>query len=110
MTSSRHGPHALGFTRATMAGTEGCQAARRSKTQKAGLSWDHSLQLDWVNVEPLVTAGQLYGGEYVTESRTASSPCAESRLQTEALIQLNDSKGLSSMRERGWSPRSGVRA
>ena len=72
MTSSRHGPHALGFTRATMAGTEGCQAARRSKTQKAGLSWDHSLQLDWVNVEPLVTAGQLYGGEYVTESRTAS--------------------------------------
>jgi hypothetical protein len=30
MTSSQHGPYALGYTHATMAGTKGCQAARRS--------------------------------------------------------------------------------
>ena len=79
MTTSRRGPDALGPTRATLAGTKGCQAARRSKTQKAGLGWDHSLQLDWVNAEPLVTAGQPYGGECVPGSRTSSSPCPERR-------------------------------
>ncbi len=36
MTSSPHGPYALGCTRATMAGTEGCQTVRWSKSQKAG--------------------------------------------------------------------------
>ena len=32
MTSSRHGPDAPGHTHATMAGTTGCQAARRSQS------------------------------------------------------------------------------
>ncbi len=36
MTSSPHGPYALGCTRATMVGTEGSQTARWSKSQKAG--------------------------------------------------------------------------
>ena len=36
MTSSPHGPYALGCTRATMAGTEGRQTVRWSKSQKAG--------------------------------------------------------------------------
>ena len=36
MTSSPHGPYALGCTRATMVGTEGCQTVRWSKSQKAG--------------------------------------------------------------------------
>ena len=31
MTSSQYGPYIQGCTRATMAGTEGCQAARRSE-------------------------------------------------------------------------------
>ena len=58
MTSSPHGPYAWGYTRATMAGTKGCNAARRSQSQKAGLSSDRSLQLDSVKSESLVIADQ----------------------------------------------------
>ena len=65
MTSSHHAPYALGCTHATMAGTKSCQPARVSKSQKAGLSSDWSLQLDSMKPESLVTAGQQYGGEYV---------------------------------------------
>ena len=36
MTSNHHAPYVLGYTRATMAGTEGSEAARWSKSQKAG--------------------------------------------------------------------------
>ena len=65
MTSSQHDPYALGYTHATMTGTEGRQAARRSQSQKAGLSSDCGLQLAHMKVELLVTAGQHYGGEDV---------------------------------------------
>ena len=41
-----------------MAGTKGSKPARGSKSQKAGLSWDRSLQLDSVNAESLVIAYQ----------------------------------------------------
>ena len=58
MTSSPHGPYAQGYTRATMTGTEGCEAARWSESQKAGLSTDWSLQLDSMKVESLVIADQ----------------------------------------------------
>ena len=58
MTSSHHGPYGEGYTRATMAGTEGRQAARWSQSQKAGLSSDWSLQLDSMKLESLVIAGQ----------------------------------------------------
>ncbi len=58
MTSSHRGSYALGYTHATMAGTEGCQAARRSESQKAGPSSDRRLQLACVKSELLVTAGQ----------------------------------------------------
>ena len=58
MTSSYHGPYAQGYTRATMIGTEGCQAARRSESQKADPSTDCSLQLDCMKVESLVIADQ----------------------------------------------------
>ena len=37
-TSSHHAPYALGCTRATMAGTEGCHPARGSGSRKAGPS------------------------------------------------------------------------
>ena len=37
MTSSHHGPYVLGYTRATMAGTERCETVTLSKSQKAGL-------------------------------------------------------------------------
>ncbi len=58
MTSSPHGLYAQGCTRATMAGTMGCDTARWSQSQKTGLSWDCSLQLDCRNVELLVIADQ----------------------------------------------------
>ena len=65
MTSSHHAPYALGCTYATMAGTNGCELARASKSEKTGLSSDWSLQLDSMKLESLVTAGQQYCGEYV---------------------------------------------
>ena len=58
MTSSHHGPYAQGDTRATMAGTEGSDAARWSESQKTGLSSDCSLQLDCMKLESLVIAHQ----------------------------------------------------
>ena len=65
MTSSPHGPYAQGDTRATMASTEGSEPARVSKSLKAGLSSDCSLQLDCMKPESLVIADQPSRGEYV---------------------------------------------
>ena len=65
MTSSHHGLYAQGDTRATMAGTEGCQAARWSQSRKAGLSSDWSLKPDSMKLESLVIAHQPWRGEYV---------------------------------------------
>ncbi len=58
MTSSPHGPYVQGYTRATMAGTEGSELARVSESQKASLSTDWSLQLDSMKSESLVIADQ----------------------------------------------------
>ena len=58
MTSSHHGPYGLGYTRATMAGTEGCKGASRSQSQKTCRSPDWSLQLDSMKSESLVIADQ----------------------------------------------------
>ena len=58
MTSSPHGLYAWGYTRTTMAGTEGCEAARWSESFKTGRSPDRSLQLDSVKSESLVIANQ----------------------------------------------------
>jgi hypothetical protein len=65
MTSSQHGLYILGDTHATMAGTMGREAARRSQSIKAGLSSDCRLQLACMKSELLVTAGQPHCGEYV---------------------------------------------
>ena len=48
----------MGYTRATMVGTEGCKLARGSQSQKAGRSPDWSLQLDSMKSESLVIADQ----------------------------------------------------
>ena len=58
MTSSQHGPYAQGYTHATMAGTAGREAARRSQSPKAGPSSDCRLQPACMKPELLVTAGQ----------------------------------------------------
>ena len=58
MTSNHHAPYDLGYTRATMDGTEGSEAARWSETQKPVPSSDCSLQLDCMKMESLVIANQ----------------------------------------------------
>jgi hypothetical protein len=58
MTSSQHGPYALGYTHATMGGTEGSNGAILSQSHKAILSSDCRLKLACMKLELLVTAGQ----------------------------------------------------
>ncbi len=70
MTSSHHAPYGLGYTRATMDGTKSSKPAMVSQSQKAILSSDRSLQLDYVKLESLVIANQQCRGEYVLGSCT----------------------------------------
>ena len=58
MTSSQHGPYALGNTHATMDGTMGSHPATGSQSLKAILSSDCRLKLACMKSELLVTAGQ----------------------------------------------------
>jgi hypothetical protein len=58
MTSNHHAPYVLGYTRATMDGTKGCEAARWSQSQKAVRSSDCRLQLACMKPELLVIADQ----------------------------------------------------
>ena len=58
MTSNHHAPYVLGYTRATMVGTKGCETARWSQSHKAGLSSDCRLQLACMKSESLVIADQ----------------------------------------------------
>ena len=79
MTSSQHGPYVRGYTRATMAGTKGCDTVRWSESQKAGLSSDCRLQLAYMKLESLVTADQLRCGECVPGPCTHRPSRHESR-------------------------------
>ncbi len=58
MTSSPHGPYVQGYTRATMDGTMGCEAARCSQPLKTILSSDCRLQLACMKLESLVIVDQ----------------------------------------------------
>ena len=58
MTSNHHALYDLGYTRATMAGTEGSETAKLSKTQKACPSSDCTLQLECMKLELLVIVDQ----------------------------------------------------
>ena len=70
MTSSHHGPHGVGYKRATMGGTKGCYPAKGSESQKTARSPNWSLQFDSMKLESLVIGGQTYSGEYVLGSCT----------------------------------------
>ena len=70
MMSSHHAPYVSGYTRATLAGTEGCKPVRGSESQKAGPGSDWRLKLASMKSESLVTVGQLYYREYVPGSCT----------------------------------------
>ena len=86
MTSSQYGPYAQGCTRATMAGTEGPQAARRRKPLRAGPSSDRGLQPDPVKSDLLVTAYQLRRRECVPGPCTHRPSHHESRLHPKSGI------------------------
>ncbi len=58
MTSSQHGSYVLGYTHATMGGTEGSEGAIWSESQKAILSSDCRLKFACMKLELLVTADQ----------------------------------------------------
>ena len=84
MTSSPHGLYDQGYTRATMAGTKRREAARRSQSQKTGLSSDWSLQLDSMKSESLVIADQhaavnTFPGLVHTARHTMGVKCSRSR-------------------------------
>ena len=79
MTSSHHGLYVQGYTRATMAGTTGCDTARWSESQKAGLGSDWRLKLASMKAELLVIADQQCRGEYVPGSCTHRPSHHESR-------------------------------
>ena len=83
MTSSPHGLYAQGYTRATMAGTKGCNTVRWSESQKAGPSSDWSLQLDSMKSESLVIADQqaavnTFPGLVHTARHTTKACCTRS--------------------------------
>ena len=83
MTSSQHGSYVEGYTHATMAGTAGCQAVRRSQSPKAGPSLDCRLQLACMKPELLVTAGQhtavnTFPGLVHTARHTMGVDCSRS--------------------------------
>ncbi len=58
MTSSPHGPYGLGYTRATMAATDGQRKRELEQIPKSRLSSDCTLQLGCMKVESLVIAEQ----------------------------------------------------
>ena len=58
MTSNHHALYVLGYTRATMVGTEGSDRAISSESQKADPSSDCRLQLACMKSELLVIANQ----------------------------------------------------
>ena len=79
-TSSQHVPYVLGYTHVTMNhNNESRKSAMTSKSQKLILSGDWSLQLDSMNLDLVVIAGQLYRGEYVLASCTHRPSNQQSR-------------------------------
>ena len=84
MTSSHHGPYEQGYTRATMAYTEGSESASWSESHKVRLSPDWSLQLDSMKSESLVIANQnvavnTFPGLVHTARHTMGVGCTRSR-------------------------------
>src|SRR6202022_1226296 len=86
-TSNHHAPYVLGCTHATMAGTEGCEAVRRSESGKAGRRSERGLQLDPVKAESLVIADQQRCGEYVPGPCTHRPSRHESRQHPKPVAQ-----------------------
>lgn len=86
MTSSPHALYISGYTRATMADTEGSKAAKWSKSYKISPSSDCRLQLACMKLESLVIAGQhtavnTFPGLVHTARHTNRVGCTRSHLR-----------------------------
>src|SRR3954451_6749620 len=92
MTSSHHAPYVQGYTRATLAGTKGCDAARWSESQKAGLGSDWRLKLASMKAELLVIPDQQRRGEYVPGPCTHRPSHHESGQHPKPVIQPSGRK------------------
>ena len=79
MTSNQHGPYVRGYTRVTMAGTEGRYPVMGRQSVKTCLSSDWSLQPDSTKLDSLVIAHQPWRGEYVPGAWTHRPSSHESR-------------------------------
>ena len=87
--SGQYCPYTLGYKHATMAGTNRCELARGSQSEKAGLSSDWSLQLDSMKLESLVIADQhaavntfpglVHTARHITKAGCTRSGCANSQ-------------------------------
>ncbi len=87
MTSSQHAPYVQGYTRVTMAGTEGSKSARWSKSQKASPSPDCRLQPACMKLESVVIADQPGRGEYVLGPCTHRPSCQLNRWYLKMLLK-----------------------
>ena len=77
--SGQRGPYAWGYTHATMAGTTGCQAARRSQSQqsRSQFGWQAATRLPEAGVAS--NRGSAHRGEYVPGPCTHRPSHHESR-------------------------------
>ena len=94
MTSNHHAPYVLGYTRATMAGTERKRDCEVERNSKAGPSSDCRLQLACMKSELLVIADQnaavnAFPGLVHTARHTTGVGGARSRLANllEAVVE-----------------------
>ena len=92
MMSSHHAPYVSGYTRATLAGTEGCKPVRGSESQKTGPGSDWRLKLASMKAELLVIANQQRRGEYVPGPCTHRPSHHESGQHPKPVIQPSGRK------------------
>ena len=84
MTSSHHAPYVQGYTRATLARTEGCDTVRWSESLKVRLGSDCRLKFACMKAELLVIADQhaavnTFPGLVHTARHTTRVVCTRSR-------------------------------
>ena len=92
MTSNQHGPYVRGYTRVTMAGTEGRYPVMGRQSVKTCLSSDWSLQPDSTKLDSLVIAHQPRRGEYVPGPCT-HRPSSHGSLERLKSVAARDGQG-----------------
>ncbi len=79
MTSSQHGPYVQGDTHATMAGTTGCEAARRSQSHQSRSQFGLQAATRLHEVGVASNRRSAHGDEYVPGPCTHRPSHHESR-------------------------------